>query len=136
MGEVLLTALLVGIVAFVAGFFVQPYLARQKAEKAQQDAAQILLTAENKQKEILLEAKNEAFKLKEKSEQDAARLRQEALDEQKRLHQKEEALDKRYETIEQKLQQVENTKKQVDEINAALIDKQKEMTQRLSLIHI
>ncbi|HNT29623.1 MAG TPA: ribonuclease Y [bacterium] len=132
--EIVITALLVGGLAFAAGFFVQPILSKGKIEKEREEAQQMLSTAKAQQKELVLEAKDEAMKIKEKAEADAARMRAEIVVEQKRLHQKEESIDKRYDVVEKKNAELDEKRKTAENFLKELEDRKQQIVQKLESV--
>lgn len=113
-----ISAIIVGLVALVAGLFVGYLLRKSIGEKeigsAEQKAQNILLDAENSaenvKKEKILEAKEEAHKLRSDVEREIRDRRNEINKTEKRIQGKEENIDRKLSGIERREQEL--TKKE------------------------
>ncbi len=97
-----LAAVISGVVAFAAGYFVKRKAGEEALRLAQADAERILEEARTTQKELVLEAKEEAVRTKSAAEQDARERRAEVQRREQRLQQKEESFEKKNEAIERR----------------------------------
>ena len=128
-GQIVLVALVAGIVAFVAGYFVRRALAEAKISSAEEAAKKVIedaeKTAEAKKREAVLEAKEEVLKLRNDVEKENRDRRSELQRQERRLVQKEESLDRKIDGIERKEEtltkkenDIENIKISVQELHA------------------
>ncbi|ADL07967.1 ribonuclease Y [Thermosediminibacter oceani] len=96
----------VGLIAFVIGYFIRKYIAEAKIISAEEAAKKIIKEAEDKaesiKREALVEAKEEILKLKNDFEKELKERRNELQRSERRLVQKEEALDRKAEMLEKK----------------------------------
>lgn len=137
----LLTAVIVGIVASAAGYFIRKKTAEAKIASAEEAAGKILDDAkrnsEAKKKEAILEAKDEVHRIRSEGEREIRERRNELQRTERRLLQKEETLDRKSESIERKEdnlhkteQDLANVKKQVSET----LQKQLGELERISIL--
>lgn len=90
----------------------------------------VILESATRAKELVLEAKDEAYKIKKGAEDEARSVRDKAFDLEKRLVQREEALDKRYasfdereKTLTTRQQELDEKLKQLDQIKQEQVAK-------------
>ena len=103
---VLIIALVVAIVSFVAGFAYRKKVSEREIGSAEIEATRILNEAikssENRKREMLLEAKEEIHKSRTENEKEMKERRTELQKQERRLQQKEESLDKKLDAHEKK----------------------------------
>ncbi len=144
-------AVIIGVVALVAGAVVAATIAFKKgiehrrreaeatigsaeaeAEKIRKEANE---SAARRKKEMLLEAKDEIHRLRNEAERENKERRKELQRQENRLQQKEETLDRKIENYEKKEEQLARRQKEVEERLAdaeALKKGQFEMLERIS----
>ena len=133
----------VGVVAFIAAFFLgityRKKVSEREIQSAEEQATRIIndaiKSAENKKREALLEAKEEIHKSRSEYEREVKERRGELQKQERRLQQKEENLDKKTDTVEKKSETL--TKKIADldaerEEVAAIKRSQFEMLEKIS----
>lgn len=107
-----------------AGYFFRKYLAEAKIKSAEEEAAKILLEANEKarslKKEKILEAKEEVFKLKNEFDREAKERRSEVQRLERRLLQKEENLDKKTSLLEKKEDEIKKQEQEIIQIQEKL----------------
>ena len=134
-----MTAAIVGallgiFVGIIAGYFVRKNISEAKIGQADKIAKDIVdkaeKDAETLQKEKLLEAKEEIHKWRSEAEKENKERRLEVQKFEKRIIQKEEVLDKKLQTLENKesvlndkLKKVEKKEEQVETIKAQQLEK-------------
>ena len=134
-----MTAAIVGallgiFVGIIAGYFVRKNISEAKIGQADKIAKDIVdkaeKDAETLQKEKLLEAKEEIHKWRSEAEKENKERRLEVQKFEKRIIQKEEVLDKKLQTLENKesvlndkLKKVEKKEEQVEAIKAQQLEK-------------
>ena len=134
-----MTAAIVGallgiFVGIIAGYFVRKNISEAKIGQADKIAKDIVdkaeRDAETLQKEKLLEAKEEIHKWRSEAEKENKERRLEVQKFEKRIIQKEEVLDKKLQTLENKesvlndkLKKVEKKEEQVETIKAQQLEK-------------
>ena len=131
------------LIAGIAGFFIGQAYRKRVAEaaigSATQEAARIinqaLTSAEQKKKEAILEAKDEIHKQRSETERDLRERRSEVQRQERRIIQKEEAIDKKVDTLEkkeevlnQKIRDAEQKAEEIDSIKKS----QFEMLEKIS----
>ena len=132
--------LLIGAVAgFAIGFFYRKNVAEAKVEKAEDAVKRLYEDAEKKAEEIrkekVLEAKEEVYKLRNDAEKENRERRAELQRTERRLFQREESLDKKLEGVENREQQLNERTKKLDKVEEeinALYKKQEEELERIS----
>ncbi len=120
--------IIAGVVGALVGYYIRIVIARQKIEKAEQDADKILnkakeklVTAEQQAKEIVLEGKEEASKLREKSEKEERERRSEILDLEKRIISKDEHLERKLEDLDKQKEAILNKDKEIQEVKEEIL---------------
>lgn len=115
---------LVGIPAgIVSGYFLRRAWAVREAQSAEAKAQAILDEAKNKERELILKAKEEALKVVDESKKQEAVRREELAHQQQRLEKRESLFD-------QKLMELEQSQKTIQDKSAKL-DTQKEEIQKI-----
>jgi ribonucrease Y len=104
MSEVLLVivAAIAGVAGIAIGFVGHRLMAANATRNAQQHAERILADARAKQKEIVLEGKDEALQLRRAAEDEARETRATLQRAERRLLDREEALDRKVTTLEER----------------------------------
>lgn len=104
--EIILTAILVGLIGTGAGYWIRRNIAEAKITSAEAQAQKILDEAEkageSKKKEALVEAKEEIHRLRSELEREIKERRNELQRLERRLVQKEENLDRKIDSLEKK----------------------------------
>lgn len=125
--ETLIVALVelvvVGGLAFAAGYFLQArvFTAKQVALEAQRaEIDKKLMEADAQAKDIILKAKDQALVIRNEQEADNKRKRAELSREEDQLRQRREAMDKRLEQIENRNRKLENREKEMDRAKARM----------------
>ncbi len=129
---VVVAAVILGFVLFVAGFTYRKKSGEKQIGSAREEAKRIIndaiKTAETKKKEALLEAKESLLKERTEQEKDLKERRVEVTRQEKRLQQREEILDKKYDNIERKEEilaekqaKVDTLQQEVEEVKKAQI---------------
>ncbi len=115
---VVVVALVVGVVMFVAGFFYRKKASEKQIGSAKEEAKRIIneavKTAATKKKEALLEGREALMKERTEQEKDLKERRVEVTRQERRLQQREEILDKKYDNIDRKEEVLAEKQKKVD----------------------
>lgn len=125
-----ITAIVVGFVAFIAGFLYRKSVGEKQIGSAEQEATRIvneaIKTADTKKKETMLEAREVLHKERTEQEKEFKERRSEIKNQENRLLQREENLEKRSSNLEKKedslaakLANVEKLKAEVEDIKKA-----------------
>ena len=128
-GQTIIIVAAIGIIAFIAGYFIRRALAEAKISSAEEAAKRITeeaeKSAEAKKREAVLEAKEEVLKFRNEVEKEQRERRNELQRMERRLAQKEESLDKKIESLERKEdnlnkkdEDIEKIKEQVQGLHA------------------
>ncbi len=104
--EIIITAVIVGILGTAVGYYIRKNIAEAKIAAAEDAAKKILddagRSAEAKKKEALVEAKEEMHKLRTELDREIKERRNELQRLERRLVQKEENLDRKIDSLEKK----------------------------------
>lgn len=104
--EIIITAVIVGILCTAVGYYIRKNIAEAKIAAAEDAAKKILedagRSAESKKKEALVEAKEEMHKLRTELDRESKERRNELQRLERRLVQKEENLDRKIDSLEKK----------------------------------
>ena len=142
----MIVAIIVGLVATFAGYFLRKHMAENKIQDAEAQAKHILDQAkqdiQGRRKEADLEAKDLLFRMRSDFEKETKDRRQEIAGLEKRLAQKEENIDRRLDLLVTKEKEIdnklENVKKQEDSVKSkeahlySLINEEKSRLQKIS----
>jgi len=113
-------AVMIAVAAFFAGTLYRKKIAEAEIGGAEQQAKNIvndaIKSAENKKREILLEAKEETHNLKSELDKEIKERRNEIQRQERRNQQKEEALDKKTESLDKKDELLNKKLKEADEL--------------------
>ncbi len=126
-------------IGFVIGYFYRKNVAEAKVEKAEDAVKRLYDDAQKKAEEIrkekVLEAKEEVYKLRNDAEKENRERRAELQRTERRLFQREESLDKKLEGVENREQQLNERTKKLDKVEEEineLYQKQQEELERIS----
>jgi len=107
----IVTAIVVGVVAFFLGVNYRKKVAEMEVGSAEDEAKRIvsdaIKSAETKKKEALVEAKDEIYKARNDSEREMKERRAEVQRMERRVQQKEESLDKKTDRLEKKEEELQ-----------------------------
>jgi len=110
-------AIVLVVVAFVLGWFINSKLGKNSIENAKEKAKSIIEDAEKESKHLkrekLLEVKDEWLKKKQEFDTDVNVRKQKLQNQEKQLETREENLDKKYEVVAQKEKEIKNAEKNV-----------------------
>lgn len=131
--------IIIAITTFIIGYFVRRYIAETKIKSAETEAKRIVddaeKDAETKKKEVVLEAKEEVHKLRSELDREVRDRRNEIQRIERRLIQREELLDKKVDTLEQREEANNKKQREIQKIHEdvqELLKKQVEELERLS----
>jgi ribonuclease Y len=134
---VVAVALVVGIVTFAAGYFLQSRVFTGKRVELETQRAQVekeVVEANAQAKDIILKAKDQALAVRNEQEADNKRKRAELSREEDQLRQRREALDKRLEQIENRNRKLENREKEADRAKARMDELENKKLQEIQRI--
>jgi ribonuclease Y len=97
-----LAAVIAGIAGLVIGFVARRVIAANAVRRAEHYAERLVAEARAKQKEIVLEAKDEALRLQRAADEEGREKRADLQRAERRLLDREEALDRKMATFEQR----------------------------------
>ena len=125
-----IVAIVVGFVAFIAGFLYRKSVSEKQIGSAEEQAKKIvsdaLHEAEAKKKESILEAKEEIHKMRAEADKDIKERRTEVTRQERRIQQKEESLEKKVESLDKKDDllniKIKETEELKEKINQTLKD--------------
>ena len=120
--------IIVGVVMLVAGaaigYFYRRNIAEAKVAKAEDAVKQMIddaqKRAESLKKETILEAKEEVYKLKSENERELKERRAEMQRSERRVLQREETLDKKLDSLEQREELLVKRQKETDELEKSI----------------
>nr|WP_122627178.1 ribonuclease Y [Lucifera butyrica] len=137
--EIVLTAVIVGLLGFGLGYWIRKNIAEAKIATAENAARKVIedaeKTAEAKKKEALLEAKEEIHRLRSELEREIKERRSELQRLERRLVQKEENLDRKIDSLEKKEEILSRKETELDKSQEKINDlyaKQQIELERLS----
>jgi ribonuclease Y len=130
----LVTALLVGGLSFVATYFWLQAREASRMKRAQRDAETILEEARNQQKEIVLQGKDEALRMRAEIDQEYKERRTEVTRLERRLQQKEEAVDKKTDTLERRDRTLQTRERELDALRSELAGAREQQVQELERV--
>ncbi len=99
-------AVVAAVVGVVVGFVARGVWSNQTVKSAQDKAARIVAEARTQQKDMILEAKDEKLRLQREGEDEARAKRAELQGLERRLLARDEQLDQRADTLEEKSQKI------------------------------
>ncbi|PKM81815.1 MAG: ribonuclease Y [Firmicutes bacterium HGW-Firmicutes-14] len=119
-GQTTIIAVVIGVIAFIAGYFLRRALAEAKITSAEEAARKIRedadKAAEARKREAVLEAKEEVLKFRNEVEKEQRERRSELQRMERRLTQKEESLDRKIESIERKEEKLTHKESEIDNV--------------------
>ena len=107
-------ALVAAVIGVAVGFIARGIWATQTVKAAQDRAARIVADARTQQKDLILEAKDEKLRLQREAEEEARAKRAELSGIERRLLTRDEQLDQRADTLEQKSQKIIDRERDVE----------------------
>ena len=121
-----IVAIVVGFVAFIAGFLYRKSVGEKQIGSAELEATRIvneaIKTADTKKKEAMLEAREVLHKERTEQEKELRERRSEIKSQENRLMQREENLDKRSNNLEKKEEILQNKTAAVEKLQAEVED--------------
>lgn len=130
----LVTAIIVGGIAFAFGYFFKEFRSREEMKSAERTAEQILAEAKAKQREITLEAKDAALKIRAAAEAEIRDRRADLQRQERRLQQKEENLDRKIEGIERRERAIAQKEREIDNLREEIDQVKREQLRQLERI--
>jgi len=115
----------------LVGYFIRQLVANQQIRSTRKEAQRLLDEATTKHKEMLLEAKHEAARVRNAAEAESREYRLQSQRLERRLDQKEEALERKLSSIEQRERDLDSKKKEIERTKAALEEVKREQLARL-----
>jgi len=113
-------SLVVGVLAFLLGYLLRHYAARNKLRVMREEAEGLLAQAKTRLQEADLEAKSAALKIRDEVEKEAQRRRAEVERQERRLQQRRESLDRRLDSLEDRAHKQEAREKQLEQQKSEL----------------
>ena len=134
-----LIAAVVGIaIGFACGYFYRKQVAEAKIGKAEENVKRLYEEAQNKaseiKKEMVLEAKEEVYKLRSDAEKENKERRAELQRNERRLFQREESLDKKLDGVEQREKALALREQNMDKTEAEITELREKELQELERI--
>ncbi|MFH0814486.1 MAG: ribonuclease Y [Candidatus Falkowbacteria bacterium] len=130
MSQLIIEAAVILVAGFFVGYYTRKLIIANKAKSLETKIANSLNETKAKQKEMVMEAKDKAFKIIEDAKRDEQGRRQELSNLQKRLERRESMFDQKLMDLEgekgklqEKAQQLEETKLKIQEIQKSQLEK-------------
>ena len=124
------------VIGYVAGAIISGIIRRLQKDSASRDAEKIRRDAEREADHILrdarVSAKSETIRMREECENELRDRRREQTNVEKRLAQREEVLDRRSGTLDEKLANLDKEEAKIAEIRDRLTAKEQELSQKIS----
>jgi ribonuclease Y len=133
----IIEALIVGGLAFAAGYLLQSRVFTAKKVALDTQRAEIekkVVEADAQAKDIILKAKDQALAIRNEQEAENKRKRAELSREEDQLRQRREALDKRLEQIETRHRKLENREKEADRAKARMDELENKKLQEIQRV--
>jgi ribonuclease Y len=111
---IVIASLVVGVIGFALGYFLNRYVLGSKLQSAQAEVERTLADAESQKKDILIQAKEEAIQLRNQAEAEMQRRGTELRRQEERLQKRQEALDSRFEGIDSRERALSKRQSAVD----------------------
>ena len=125
-----------GVVGLAAGIFINTYISKLKQGAASRSAKKIISDAEKEADHLLrdarVSAKAETIKMREECENELKDRRREQSTIEKRLAQREELLDRRADTMDEKLKAVEKQEHEMTLLRERLTNREAELAKNIS----
>jgi ribonuclease Y len=131
---VVATALVVGVLAFVAGYLMQKNFANAQIKARLIEAEKQRVEAEAHAKDTILKAKDDAIKIRDETETEIKKKRLDLQREDERLRHRREAIDRRQEMLEAREKKIDKKEKDLDRIRESLEQSQTKQLQELQRI--
>jgi hypothetical protein len=119
----LVVAIVIGAIAFAAGYFLQSRVFTAKKVEIETQRVAVdkkLAEADAQAKDVILKAKDQALVVRNEQEADNKRKRAELSREEDQMRQRREAMDRRLEQIESRNRKLENREKEADRAKARM----------------
>jgi len=107
-------SVVIGLVAFVVGYWVRQYMARVRMRGMRDEAEETLAQAKTRLQEAELQAKEMALQIRDEVDREAKRKRAEIERQERHLHQRRVSLDHRMDSLEERAHKLEAREKQLD----------------------
>ncbi len=125
--ELWIVAVIVAAVVFAALGFLVGYQFKQvryaeRVKLAEEEAARIVLEAQNKTKDIIMAGKDEVQKIREQQDVEFKKRRAESQDEDRRLQQRRQSLDNRNEQLENRTRRLDAREKEIEKKHQEIAD--------------
>ncbi len=111
---IVVASLVVGVIGFALGYFLNRYVVGAKLQSAQAEAERTLADAESQRKDILIQAKEEAIQFRNEAEAEMQRRGTELRRQEERLQKRQEAVDRRFEGIDSRERALSKRQSAVD----------------------
>ncbi len=131
---VVATALIVGVLAFAAGYLMQKNFANAQIKARLIEAEKQRVEAEAHAKDTILKAKDDAIKVRDEAETEIKKKRVDLQREDERLRHRREAIDRRQEMLEAREKKIDKKEKDLDRIRESLEQSQTKQLQELQRI--
>lgn len=131
---VVATAVVVGVLAFAAGYLMQKNFANAQIKARLIEAEKQRVEAEAHAKDTILKAKDDAIKIRDETETEIKKKRLDLQREDERLRHRREAIDRRQEMLEAREKKIDKKEKDLDRIRESLEQSQTKQLQELQRI--
>ncbi len=131
---VVATAVVVGVLAFAAGYLMQKNFANAQIKARLSEAEKQRVEAEAHAKDTILKAKDDAIKIRDETETEIKKKRLDLQREDERLRHRREAIDRRQEMLEAREKKIDKKEKDLDRIRESLEQSQTKQLQELQRI--
>ena len=118
----LTVAAIFAVVGFAVGYQFKQVKYADKVKIAEEEAARIVLEAQNSSKDVILAGKDEVTKLKEQQELEQKKRRAELQEQERRVQQRRESLDNRNEAMERRTRAIDAREKEIEKKHQELAD--------------
>ncbi|MBI1801531.1 MAG: ribonuclease Y [Chloroflexi bacterium] len=110
----LVSGMVVAALAFGVGYRAKQIRYADQLKLAEEEAARVVLEAQNKSQGIMLEGKDEVLKLREQQETEQKRRRNELQEQERRLQQRREGLESRSEAVDNRKRSLDAREKEIE----------------------
>ena len=107
-------SLVIGLAAFVLGYWVRQYTGRVKVRGMREEAEKALIQARTRLQETELQAKEAALNIRDEVDREAKRRRAELERQERRLQQRRISMDHRMDSVEERARKLESKEKQLE----------------------
>lgn len=122
------------LLGLTLGYFARQVIANQQLRSSQKEAERLSNEAIAKYKEMLLEAKEEAIKIKTAAEAENRERRLEVQRLERRIGQREEAFERKLESVERRERNLASREKEIEAVRAESEEIKRRQRQQLELI--